>query len=137
MNQTICDRIIREQLAIHEIIWLPGNACYVGDQFKSLIEEDPEDVAEALGIGEDEFNNVVADSDNEWDVVVDYILDRGKTGFLVQASTPVVEDGKLGGWYYTFNKWFYTEAFDDALLDRLVAWRDSAIAKRASKKGSE
>lgn len=67
------------------------------------------------------------------EVFMGLTIDEGLYGFMVEFATPVptgfTESGSysLGFGYYE-RKWFYTEAFDEALFNRAKKWAESVEA---------
>jgi len=128
-------------IRIEDIIWIGGMTECPSEAFKERVWDDPEELLALLGM-EDVFAQAVeeamsADDDMDAQQVLDEVVNRGKLGFLVKASTPVValHDEPSGStavvysWGRTHNRWFYAEAFDAGLMEQVKAWRDSKWPK--------
>ena len=123
-------------IRIEDIIWIGGMPETPSDAFKELVWDDPENLHALLGM-EDVFAKAVeeatsADDDMDPQEVLNEAINRGKLGFLVKVCIPVPQpQSEASGatysfysWGHTYNRWFYTEAFDDGLMAQIRAWRD-------------
>lgn len=67
--------------------------------------------------------------------VLSFLCRRKKTGFLVNAATPIPsrfskDGGYSHSWGHYQTEWFYTEAFDENFAVRLLEWHDNLIAEK-------
>ena len=139
----IRDTLFNESIRTEQIIWLSGQTDQIADDLRRFFNESSdttEAVSEVLGI---ELTPTEAENFEDGELSDDDIVDIlnrmddvGRAGFLVSAGTPVPqsfgEDGSYstsGFGFYT-TKWFYTDSFDEAFMNRLVEWKEAFVEHR-------
>lgn len=133
--ETLFDNSLRSE----QIIWLASQfhneqPC---DALESLIDEEDYDtlitIYSEIGLSYDPSKE-----EDDGPTVEEFLQAcqaASKFGFLVQMATPIPilfhkDDGyTTNGFGMYATEWFYTEAFDEAFVNRLLAWKEAYIAR--------
>ena len=136
--RSIPSTLFDESIRIEKIIWLAANLDQPNrDLAEFLEEEEPADFERLLGfVPKDQ-------SDRDRSDTLEELSRRERTGFLVEAATPIPQGPirgensfmHLGFGCYT-TRWFYTEALDEGFVADLLQWkRDYIEARRQLQEG--
>lgn len=139
--QQIAEKFFDESIRLGSLIWVPGQTDQYGENVKEFFEdvEEASDLTEILGfpISEETASELWNGDDDEIGEIWSKLFRAGRLGFIVKAETPwpfnFTEGGYSSGFGHYTSKWFYTEALDEAFVDRLIAWKES-IVERARQK---
>ncbi len=118
-RQSAAESFWDNSVRIDHIIWLAANSSDTQNALKNFLEYEAEAVEKLLGrrppeAGKD-FDEYLTDLHND-----------GKSGYLVEAVTPILQKGGIYTWGYTTSKWFYFEVLDEAaVMKAMEEWVDT------------
>lgn len=121
LRHTITQSLWDNSIRIDHIIWLAGSGN--GDINRHLTEflEDDEDEVERL-LGRRPSSPGCGD-------LSEYLTELhndGKTGYLVEAATPIMQEGGFYTWGSVRTKWFYFEEWDETAVAKAMSdWADT------------
>lgn len=133
---TVASLLFDADLAVERIIWLPGCSARANDMIKSVLWDDPQDIVKAIGM-----TFVLPDNDEDVDVdeFMSEVYNQGKHGFLVEVATPVAyydnpdDTSYRSSWGHYHTGWLYTEAFDEAFVEKIQKWAEECREKDRQK----
>ncbi|MBX3736707.1 MAG: hypothetical protein KF715_08465 [Candidatus Didemnitutus sp.] len=130
-----------ENIRVEMIIWLAANLDSACDALEDFFDDHSAmDMERIFGVRAAEFEPLLAASQSE--EFLSFLARRKLTGFLIKASTPVPTEFGKGyvqhhGWGFYTSQWFYAEQIDDALVERLLKWKESYHAEQKKSLAAE
>jgi hypothetical protein len=165
-HRRLASDLFDADLAVHKIIWLAGIAARPSDDFKELVDDDPDELIKLLEIAdprelvECEACDGTGESDKgtecsscagkkmvrEENIDAEELLTAahraGKFGFLVQVALPVRQYDKpdddiyRSGWGHYRTHWVYVDKVED-VVQAAQPWVDRCIATDRKEAGRE
>lgn len=117
--QPLANEFYDASVRIDSILWLCSHGDYTsGEPLVDFILEEPSDAKRLLGVDPPERTIDVEDYLTE-------LYHAGKHGFLIKASTPILQAEGYFSWGYTTYEWFYFDQFEPSLIcQTLCTWAD-------------
>lgn len=122
------DGMVRVDYMIPLIAYKPSSQL-----LEAVDDMEPKVLREILGKGKHIDELIIGDDNRE---IADYLLENRIGEYIAQVSTPIMDEGNMYSWGFTYNKYIIGTSIED-LIEKALKWRDKLENRKSGKKQTD